>query len=170
MPLLLAGAPRFEFGRLKALVRELGLGDQVRFLGYASDADMYPLYRMARMLVMPTFFGPSNIPYLEAWANDCPVITSTARGLPEQVGDAGVTIDPASVEAIAEAIWTVQHDEGLRERLIRNGRAKVSAWTPKEYALRLMSILEAAVPDATSRRPRSSRSHPALPEPSAGSR
>ncbi len=91
IPLLLAGAPRFEFAKLQALVRELGLDDQVRFLGYAADADMYPLYRMARMLVMPTCFGPSNIPYLEAWANDCPVITSIAPGLPEQVGEEAIS-------------------------------------------------------------------------------
>ncbi len=134
VPLLLAGGQRGEYERLVALRAELGLEDQVRFLGYVSDENMYPLYRMAQALVMPTFFGPSNIPYLEAWANDCPVITSKMPGLPEQVGNAGVTFDPRDERDIAAAVWKVHSDPELRARLIANGRAKVAEWTPKEYA------------------------------------
>ncbi|MBW8886633.1 MAG: glycosyltransferase family 4 protein [Fibrobacteres bacterium] len=144
VPLLLAGGPRFEYERLAALKDELGLGDQVRFLGYVPDEDMYPLYRQALALVMPTFFGPSNIPFLEAWANDCPVLTSNVPGLPEQVGDAGLVFDPRSEQSIADAIWKLYTDAEARGRMIASGRAKVAAWTPKEYAARLSGILDAA--------------------------
>jgi glycosyltransferase involved in cell wall biosynthesis len=144
VPLLLAGGQRFEYENLVALKDELGLGDQVRFLGYVPDRDMYPLYRQALALVMPTFFGPSNIPFLEAWANDCPVLTSDVPGLPEQVGDAGLIFDPRSEQSIADAIWKLYTDAEARARMIANGRAKVAAWTPKEYAARLAGILESA--------------------------
>ncbi len=144
VPLLLAGGQRFEYGNLVALREELGLGDQVRFLGYVPDRDMYPLYRQALALVMPTFFGPSNIPFLEAWANDCPVLTSNVPGLPEQVGDAGIIFDPRSEQSIADAIWKLYTDAEARGRMIASGRAKVAAWTPREYAAKLVGILEEA--------------------------
>jgi glycosyltransferase involved in cell wall biosynthesis len=43
-----------------------GIGHQLRFTGYVPDAALQGLYREAVGLVMPTFFGPTNIPYLEA--------------------------------------------------------------------------------------------------------
>ena len=64
--------------------------------GYVPDEDMSGLYAGAVALTMPTFFGPTNIPVLEAWAYGCPVLTSDIRGIREQVGDAGVLVDPRS--------------------------------------------------------------------------
>jgi glycosyltransferase involved in cell wall biosynthesis len=144
-PLVLAGGKSREYPRLVALASELGIADQVRFLGYVPDADMYPLYRAASALVMPTFFGPSNIPYLEAWANDCPVLTSDRPGLPEQVGDAGLIFDPEDERSIAAAVLRLEGDAGLRERMIAAGRAKVDAWKPHDYAKALIGMLEISV-------------------------
>src|SRR5205823_751648 len=117
--------------RLAALTGELGLAGQVRFLGYVPDEDISALYRRALVLVMPTFFGPTNIPYLEAWSLGCPVITSDVRGLPEQVGDAGLLVDPRDEGALAEAIWRLRSDEALRRSLVERGRRKVAEWTPR---------------------------------------
>jgi glycosyltransferase involved in cell wall biosynthesis len=52
--------------------------------GYVPNEDMVPLYAAARRLVFLTFFGPTNIPILEAWAHGCPVLTSDIRGMQEQ--------------------------------------------------------------------------------------
>src|SRR5215469_7695496 len=65
---------------------EHGVIKQIRNLGYVPDQDMAGLYAEAAALVMPTFFGPTNIPVLEAWRFGCPVITSDIRGIREQVG------------------------------------------------------------------------------------
>ena len=54
---------------------------------------MISFYKYAVALVMPTFFGPTNIPPLEAFALGCPVITSNIYGIPEQVGDAALLVN-----------------------------------------------------------------------------
>ena len=84
---------------------DLGLESQIRYGGYVPDEDMSGLYAGAVALTMPTFFGPTNIPVLEAWAYGCPVLTSDIRGIREQVGDAGVLVDPRSIESIADGIY-----------------------------------------------------------------
>jgi glycosyltransferase involved in cell wall biosynthesis len=105
---------------------------------------MSVIYAEARALTMPTFFGPTNIPVLEAWGFGCPVLTSDIRGIREQVGDAGVLVDPLSVEAIAEGIYQLWTDEGLRRTLAERGRQRLASYTPDDYRKRLIDIIEEA--------------------------
>jgi glycosyltransferase involved in cell wall biosynthesis len=132
------------FRELNALVRELRLGGLVHMLGYVPDADMPALYGEAVALVMPTFFGPTNIPVLEAWARGCPVLTSDLRGIREQVGEAALLADPRSVEEIAAGIERLWLDDGLRRTLAERGRERLHAFTPEAYRGRLLEILQDA--------------------------
>jgi glycosyltransferase involved in cell wall biosynthesis len=122
----------------------LGLEADVRFAGYVPDEDMSGLYADAVALVMPTFFGPTNIPVLEAWAYGCPVLTSDIRGIREQVGDAGVLVDPRSIESIADGIYRLWTGDTLAETLVRRGHQRLSEYTPADYRQRLIHILEDA--------------------------
>lgn len=90
---------------------------------------------------MPTFFGPTNIPVLEAWAYGCPVQTSDIRGIREQAGNPAVLVDPRSVEAIADGIYQLWTDEKLRYILADAGRQRLAAYTPDDYRRRLLEIL-----------------------------
>jgi glycosyltransferase involved in cell wall biosynthesis len=121
---------------------QLGLEEEIRYLGYAPDEDMSGLYAGATALVMPTFFGPTNIPVLEAWAFGCPVLTSDIRGVREQVGDAALLADPTSVEAIADGIHRLWTDQELGRTLSNLGRQRLAAYTPEDYLRRLKEILE----------------------------
>ncbi|MBI4680616.1 MAG: glycosyltransferase family 4 protein [Nitrospirae bacterium] len=71
LKLVLAGSKKNGYDSAKKLVKELKIEDHVLFLGYVPDEDMPELYRRARALVMPTFFGPTNIPPLEAFVVGC---------------------------------------------------------------------------------------------------
>jgi glycosyltransferase involved in cell wall biosynthesis len=127
-----------------------GIEKQLVHLGYVPDADMGALYASAAALVMPTFFGPTNIPVLEAWRFGCPVITSDIRGIREQVGNAAVLVDPRSVEAIADAIEKVWTDDTLSKRLAQFGRERLSGYTPADFQKRLVQIIEQAKAYGTS--------------------
>ena len=116
----------------------------VHSLKYLSPREMSALYKTALGLVMPTFFGPTNIPVLEAWQLGCPVLTSDIRGVREQVGDAGVLVDPSDVDAIAEGMRRLATDDALRADLERRGLARVMCYTPDDFADRLGQILETA--------------------------
>jgi len=52
----------------------LGISDRVRFLGFVPSSDIPCLYLSSIALVMPTYFGPTNIPPLEASALHVPIV------------------------------------------------------------------------------------------------
>src|SRR5438046_4508110 len=103
---------------------------------------MGPLYSQAACLVMPSFFGPTNIPVLEAWAFGCPVLTSDIRGVREQVGDAALLADPTSVESIADGLHRLWTDRELGRTLSDLGRRRLATYTPEDYVRRLIEIVE----------------------------
>jgi len=137
---------------VNAMAARWDVRDAVLHLGHIPDSDMSALYTGACALVMPTFFGPTNIPVLEAWALGCPVLTSDIRGVREQVGEAGLLVRPESVEEIADAIRKLWTDEDLRQDLISLGRKRLSAYTREDYRRQLNAVVDEAKVRITSDR------------------
>jgi len=135
------------FRQVMTLATRAGIQNSIHYKGYVSDQDMSGLYAESAGLVMPTFFGPTNIPVLEAWALGCPVLTSDIRGIREQVQDAAILVDPRSVESIADGMSKLWTDEGLGKQLASRGFAQLATYTPEDYRQRLIEIFE----EATSR-------------------
>jgi glycosyltransferase involved in cell wall biosynthesis len=100
-----AGSDKGNLRYVQTLVRTLDLDDRVRFLGMVPVGHMHELYAQSAGLVMPTYFGPTNLPPLEAWTMGKPLIYS--MHLAAQAGDAAILVDPDSAESIAEAIRTL---------------------------------------------------------------
>lgn len=119
----------------------LGVRGQVFDLGYVADDELAGLYRAAAALVMPTFFGPTNIPILEAWVQGCAVLTSDIRGVRDQAGDAALLVDPRSVEALAEGMRRLWTEDGLRRDLVERGTRRIGRYTADDYRARLADIL-----------------------------
>src|SRR3989344_4637889 len=139
--LVLAGPKRHEYEVLVRRVSEHGLSEHVMFAGYIPDAYMPEFYRRARALVMPTFFGPTNIPPLEAFVLGCPVAVSNVYGMAEQVGDAAVLFQPDSIQDIADAIARLWMDDQLRKDLVRRGKKRVDHWGQPQFNRALGKII-----------------------------
>lgn len=120
-------------GKLERLVEELGLEEQVIFVGYVPDAELLLYYGACDVFVLASRtladkgevegFG---IVYLEAGACGKPVIGGRGGGTSEAVEDGvtGLLIDPLDVNEIANAIVRVLKDEELARRLGENGRKR----------------------------------------------
>ena len=111
---MFVGADHGNLAHVKATVDRLGLADRVHFLGFVPREDLIDLYRQAFALSYVTFFGPENLPPLEAFALGCPVIASEVSGAREQLEDAVLFVDPTSPEQMAEAVVRLASEEGLR--------------------------------------------------------
>lgn len=124
--------------------KELKVDQRISHLGYVSDEDLSALYASATALVFPTFFGPTNIPVIEAWNFGVPVLTSRIRGVTEQVGDAGLLVDPRSVEEMAAGMDRLWTDDNLRRSLVEAGNRRLALYTPEDHRERLGEILAEA--------------------------
>jgi glycosyltransferase involved in cell wall biosynthesis len=130
-----------NFKELMALAVQLGIADRVRYLGSVPDDDMAALYTLSAGLVMPTFFGPTNIPPLEAWHFGRPVITSDIAGLREQNGDASLLIDPRSPPALAEAMKRLWQDRALCADLAVRGRKRLASYSWSSFVDNVTAVL-----------------------------
>jgi glycosyltransferase involved in cell wall biosynthesis len=144
--LVLSGGFFHEYQRVRSRADQLGLSGRVHFVGYVPDSDLRGFYIRARALVMPTFFGPTNIPPLEAMAAGCPAVVSGIYAMPEQLGDAGLYFDPLSVQDIADKIRRVWNDDALVVRMAEEGRVRTAAAGPAAFRQRLMDLLNGLRP------------------------
>ncbi len=116
--LVLCGSDRGGREKIDATIVAQGLAAQVSIIGFVESSELGALYRGASALVMPTYFGPTNMPPLEAWAVGTPVIYPEA--FKEQVGDAAILFDYDDPQSLADAILGLRTD-GTRERLHEAG-------------------------------------------------
>ena len=121
-----AGGDAGNLEYVKQTVDQLNLGDQVHFLGFVNNDDMASLYKESIALVMPSYFGPTNIPPLEAFNLGVPVLYSDLPGLKDQVGDAALLLDLNKPESMANHLLNILNNKNLRKKLIENGKKKIN--------------------------------------------
>jgi len=126
--LVLVGAKKNRYNDIIALILKLKLEQSVHVLGYVPEEELPLLYKKARAMIMPTFFGPTNIPPIEAFALNCPVAVSNIYGLPEQVGDAALLFDPTSIDEIKNVLERLWNDDKLCHELSRKGKIRSNNW------------------------------------------
>jgi glycosyltransferase involved in cell wall biosynthesis len=146
LPVVFVGSDKGNLQYVRRVVDELGLSTQVHFLGFVPREDMVGLYHNAFALTYLTFFGPENLPPLEAFALGCPVIGSKVSGAKEQLGDAALLVDPRDEEQIALAVKSLYDDPALRRTLVQRGFKRAAKWTAEDYVKGVFAILDELEP------------------------
>jgi glycosyltransferase involved in cell wall biosynthesis len=141
-PVIFVGSDKKNMGYIKQLVEDLDLQHQVRFLGFVSQEDLIALYQGAFALTFMSFFGPDNLPPLEAFALGCPVIASNVSGAKEQLGDAALLVNPSDEKEIALAIKSLYDNPILSHKLVERGYERAAQWTCESYIIKMFEILE----------------------------
>ncbi len=119
---------------LREQARRLGIEEDVRLLGWVSQAQLEGLYAGSRVFVMPSLFEGFGLPVLEAMQRGLPVACSNRSSLPEVAGDAALLFDPERPEQIGAAITRLIEDAGEAERLRAAGLAQARRFTWDETA------------------------------------
>lgn len=115
---------------------------RVQRLPYVPQVALMNLIRGARAVLLPSLYEGFGLPLLEAMMLGTPVITSTTSSLPEVAGDAALLVDPYSIEAIRDAIRTLDADADLRAELVRRGRARAEFFSPARHAERVKDVYD----------------------------
>jgi len=99
----------------------LGIEDRVIFTGFLTNQELASFYKLSLALVMPTFFGPTNIPPLEAFKLGIPIIYPDLDGLRDQVKDAGLLVDLHNPATLSNYLLKLIKDNSFRNKLIVSG-------------------------------------------------
>src|SRR5205085_7477707 len=109
---------------LRALAKELEIGDAIRFLGYV--APVQRAIEDAAIVVVPSMGEGFGMVALEAMERARPIIAAEIGGLGELVeeGVTGLLVPPGEAEPLAAAIVALATDPKLRARMGRAGRRR----------------------------------------------
>jgi glycosyltransferase involved in cell wall biosynthesis len=113
---------------LQALAEQLGIADDVVWVGGVPLEETVHFYRCADVFVYPSFNETFGLPILEAMATACPVVTSDTSAMPETAGGCALLADPKDPESIADAVVKACGPEGERLRLAGPERAAEFTW------------------------------------------
>lgn len=136
------GSKKGGFEAVMNHIEATGMTAHVTVTGFVPEKDVPEFYRRARALVMPTFFGPTNIPPLEAFALGCPVAMSGIFAMPEQGGDAALYFDPNSPAQIADCVRRLWTDDALCASLRKKGFARTAQWGQPQFNDAVGKIIE----------------------------
>ncbi|MEA9556447.1 glycosyltransferase family 4 protein [Xanthomonas nasturtii] len=114
-------------GAMQHLVQQLGLQEQVRFLGFKTQRELRPIMLAADLLVMSSLHEAGPMVLLEAGVAGVPTVGTAVGHLVEWAPIAALAVPPGDWAGMAEAIRQVLGDDELRLRL---------AWAAQCRALR----------------------------------
>lgn len=139
--MVFVGSKKNGYEEVVQLIHERHLENNVTILGYVADAHMRILYQKARAMVMPTYFGPTNIPPLEAMAMGCPVAVSGRYAMPWQVQEAGLTFSPDRVDEIVEVLERLWTDDVLCRTLALKGKERAKYFSQEAFNERFQAAI-----------------------------
>ena len=112
---------------LEALGEELGISDNIEWVGALPNEEVAAFYQGLDVVVVPSRQERFGVTAVEGMACGKPVIASQVGGLPEIIRDheTGLLIRPEQVEELAEAMVTLLDHPDLRRKMGRAGREDV---------------------------------------------
>jgi glycosyltransferase involved in cell wall biosynthesis len=114
--------------------------NDVVFIGAVEDKELPLFYNLAEVFLNPSSYEGFGLTCLEAMACGVPVIATNVSSFPEVVGDAGILVTPRSVEELSQAVYSVLHDNSLKDELIRKGLERVKRYSWAQTAEKTIGV------------------------------
>lgn len=131
-----------ERGELERLRDRLGLSGSVTLAGQQSDVRRF--YDIADLFILPSHSEGSPNVLLEAMASGVPVVATKVGGVPEMATDEedALLVERSDHTAMAEAMWRIHFEEGLRQRLTAAAGGVLQRHTTEAYFRSISAVLE----------------------------
>ena len=144
--LVVVGDKKWWAGEIENAYLQMRHRHDVLMLGRQPNEVVYELTAATKAVVYTSLFEGFGLPIVDAFNASVPIITSDISSMPEIAGDAAITVNPYSVEQIAEAMSNLATDENLRQKLIQKGNARKNLFTWDRTADLLWQTIEKALP------------------------
>jgi len=126
---------------LRHQVHEVGLTDQVHFLGERRDIPR--LLRALDVFVLPSHQEGLGLAIIEAMAAGLPVVATRVGGIPDVVieGETGLLVEPGNPAELAEAIIQLLTNPHIQRQMGIKGRQRVESYfTAQRSAANLTAL------------------------------
>lgn len=123
-------------------LRDLGLRERAKHLGYVGAAELPSLYGHASAFLFPSLAEGFGSPLVEAMASGVPVITTEYGALAEVAGNAALLVNPRDTDAIARALCMVITEAPLRRELVARGHRRARAFSWETVTQKTIAVYE----------------------------
>jgi len=122
----------------------LGIADRFHFTGFLHGDDVFDMFRMSDVYVMPSVSEPFGISPLEAMMSDVPTIISKQSGVAEILTHA-IKVDFWDINAMADAIYGILKYPALSTMFRKFGRVEVDSLQWKHSAEHVLKVYKSAL-------------------------
>lgn len=124
---------------LNTMANNYKISDRVKFLGFRTDIEV--LLNEMDIFILPSLWEQFPISILEAMSLGKPIIATNVNGIPEELGDSGILIEPGNVSHICSSIQKLISDSELRNKLGASAEKRFfDNFTVDNMCRRLMNI------------------------------
>ncbi|MEK7598702.1 MAG: glycosyltransferase family 1 protein [Patescibacteria group bacterium] len=123
-------------------IHKFSLSEDVIFPGFVSEEEKTAFFQLAEVFCFPSLYEGFGIPILEAFASGTPVVASEIPVHREVAGDAALFFEVSSSAELAEKIYKICTEEGLRNTLIAKGKIQSEKFSWKVAAEKTLAIYE----------------------------
>jgi len=130
--------------RLVEMAFDLGISENVMFLGYVSDDQLKRILCTSDVLVLPSVSEPFGIVALESMASGTPTIVSKTSGVSERVKNC-LKVDFWDTDEMASKILSILSYRSLYEEMRENSITETASITWDEVARQTIDVYQKAM-------------------------
>lgn len=139
--MVFTGSDRGNANYIKQKIKDFNLENIVINVGFVTQEEIIALYKNAFALTYASWFGPDNIPPLEAMALHCPVVCSNFEGAKEQLGDCALYFDRIDEVGVIESVRKLENLK-FRQELTRKAYLLANERRIQNYVKNMINIIE----------------------------
>ena len=142
---IIGSGPTSEISRINQLIEKYTLNKNVHLMGFMENASQ--MIKSADILLIPSqSFESFGLTAVEGMLNNIPVISTNIGGLPETLGENGVTglySSKDNYELFAKNIIYLLNNKGAREQVGINGKLRAEAlFSPSVMAKKYKDLVQ----------------------------
>mgnify|MGYP001158264565 CR=1 FL=1 len=123
------------------LAKDLQISTLCVWEGWVDIDRKRDLLNKCKGLIMPSLWEGFGIPALEALACGTPVIGSIIGATPEVLGSSGILVDPLNINEIADAIFQIENDSKIIQRINIEGPKRAAMFDWSESVKKLEKVI-----------------------------
>lgn len=131
-----------EKNHLEKLIRKYGLESKIEMKGWVTEEEKSRLMGTCKFFVMPSLFESFGLAALELMSYGRGLICTDVNGLPDTVGEGGITVPPKDPSALSAEMNKLLDDKDKRTSLGKAARMQAERYDWKDHIGKIEDVYE----------------------------